>query len=212
MYTLYYAPGAASLVVHHFLLEARLSHRLEKLDLQAQQHKQPDYLRLNPNGLVPTLIADGAPMHEAAAILLYLADRHSETGFAPAQLAPERKPYLQWMFVGANSLQPAFRIWFYPHEAAGEAHAEAARERARQRIESVWEKLDGHLAERGPFIAGPHYSAVDMYLTMLLRWSRNMPKPATEWPRLKALADAVRARPAWLELYRREGLTEWGLD
>lgn len=210
-YTLYCSPGAASLVVHQFLIEARLPHRLEKLDLQAQQHKQPEYLKLNPNGVVPTLVVDGEPMIEAAAMLLYLADRHSEAGFAPSLLAPERKPYLQWIFTGANTLQPAFRTWFYAHEAAGAEHADAAKDRARQRIEAVWGQLDTHLLQHGPFVAGTHYSAADMYLTMLMRWSRNMPRPATDWPRLKALADRVRARPAWSELYKREGLTEWAL-
>ena len=44
---------------------------------------------------------------------------------------------------------------------------------------------------------------------MLMRWSRKMPRPATEWPALKALADRVRARPSWKKLYELEGLTEW---
>jgi glutathione S-transferase len=44
---------------------------------------------------------------------------------------------------------------------------------------------------------------------MYMRWSRNMPKPATEWPALRRLADLVRARPSWARLYEIEGLTEW---
>ena len=49
----------------------------------------------------------------------------------------------------------------------------------------------------------------DFYLTMLMRWSRNMPKPATEWPQLAALAQRMKARPSLKVLYEREGLTEW---
>ncbi len=44
---------------------------------------------------------------------------------------------------------------------------------------------------------------------MLMRWSRNMPRSALEWPALKELALRVRARPSWQTLYQREGLTEW---
>jgi glutathione S-transferase len=44
---------------------------------------------------------------------------------------------------------------------------------------------------------------------MLMRWSRNMPKPATAWPRLAALAQRMAARPSFAELYAREGLSEW---
>jgi glutathione S-transferase len=36
-----------------------------------------------------------------------------------------------------------------------------------------------------------------------------MPKPATQWPALKNLADLVRARPIWKKLYEAEGLAEW---
>lgn len=46
-------------------------------------------------------------------------------------------------------------------------------------------------------------------LTMLMRWSRNMPKTATAWPALARLAAAMKARPTFKELYAREGLTDW---
>ena len=44
---------------------------------------------------------------------------------------------------------------------------------------------------------------------MLMRWSRNMPKPATSWPPLAELVARLKARPSWRELYATEGLTEW---
>jgi glutathione S-transferase len=44
---------------------------------------------------------------------------------------------------------------------------------------------------------------------MLMRWSRNMPRPATDWPQLAALAQRMKARPSFRTLYEREGLTEW---
>jgi glutathione S-transferase len=42
-----------------------------------------------------------------------------------------------------------------------------------------------------------------------MRWSRNMPKPVTEWPALSRLAGLLRARPSWQRLYEAENLTEW---
>ena len=50
---------------------------------------------------------------------------------------------------------------------------------------------------------------MDFYATMLMRWSRNMPKPAHEWPALGAYAARMKARPSFETLYQREGLTEW---
>ena len=84
MYSLYYAPGAASLVVHWLLIELDAPHELRLVDTQARQHKSAEYLALNPNGVVPTLIDDGKPLYEAAALVLHLADRHAQSGLAPA--------------------------------------------------------------------------------------------------------------------------------
>ncbi|MBS0394395.1 MAG: glutathione S-transferase family protein [Proteobacteria bacterium] len=209
MYTLYYMPGAASFVVHWLLLETGAPHELHRLDGESREHKRPEYLRLNPNGLVPTLVVDGEPVYEAAALALLLAERHPEAGLAPAPGTRARALYLQWMLHLANTVQPAFRAWFYPHEAAGEAHAEAVRERARLSIEAAWARLDAHLAAHGPWIAGASASAVDFHAAMLARWSRNMPRPATEWPAIAALVARLKARPSFRTLYEREGLTEW---
>jgi glutathione S-transferase len=65
------------------------------------------------------------------------------------------------------------------------------------------------LAAHGPYLLGRDFSGADLLLTMYLRWSRNMPRPATEWPALKSLADRVRARASWKRLYELEGLSEW---
>ena len=209
MYTLYYSPGSASLVVHWLLIELGVEHRLERVDLEGRAHKSAEYLALNPNGVVPTLIVDGEPVAECAALTLLLAERHPESGLEPARGTRERGWYLQWALHLANTLQPAFRTWFYPIEAAGEAHVEVAKELARGRIEAVYDRLDRHLSAHGPYVCGEQLTAVDFLATMLMRWSRNMPKPADRWPALAALAARMKARPSFKTLYEREGLTEW---
>src|SRR5215467_10389092 len=131
MITLYYSPGTAALVVHWLLIELEVPHTLHKLDLDAGEHKQPAYLALNPAGVVPTLVIDGKPICEAAAIALHLAEAYPARGFAPVPGTPERAAYYQWMFFLANTVQPAFRAWFYPSEPAGEAHIDAVKDHAR---------------------------------------------------------------------------------
>ena len=209
MHTLYYAPGAASLAVHWLLLELDIPHELRLLDLKAGDQKRPGYLALNPGGVVPTLVVDGQPMTEAAALLLTLADAHPQAEFAPPQGDPRRASLYQWMFHLANAVQPLFRLWWYPQEAAGEAQADAAREAVRPRIEACWDRIDAHLGAHGPYLLGDAVSVADFYLTMLMRWSRNMPQPATSWPHLAAHAQRMRARPSFRTLYEREGLEEW---
>jgi glutathione S-transferase len=208
-YTLYYAPGAASLVVHWLLIELDVPHALALVDTKAGVQKTPEYLALNPNGVVPTLVIDGRAHYEAAALSMHLADAFPAYGFAPASTEPQRIDYAQWMFNLANMVQPLLRQWWYPHEPAGDANADAVLQHVRPRIEAQWSRIDRHLGEHGPYLLGERLSAADFHLTMLMRWSRNMPKPATEWPHLAALAARLKARPSFVQLYAREGLTEW---
>jgi glutathione S-transferase len=209
MYVLYYSPGTASMAVHQVLLELGLAHELRKLDFDNLDHKSADYLRLNPNGMVPTLVVDGKPYHECAALLMLLAERHADPALAPLPGDTRRPTYLQWMVHFANTLQPAFRQWFYPQDFAAIANEDETKAFARKRIEAVWDRLDAHLVAHGPCVLGAHVGVVDLYATMLMRWSRNMPKPATTWPAIATLAAAVRSRPSWRQLCAIEALTEW---
>ncbi len=209
MYTLYYAPGAASLCVHWMLIELGVKHDARRVDLQKKEHKTPEYLKLNPNGLVPALVIDGHALFESSGLLLLLAERHPEAGLAPPPGSKHRATYLTWMVHLANTLQPSFRYWFYPAEAAGEANAEAAKEQACQRIEACWDRISAQLEAAGPYLAGDRVSALDFFATMLMRWSRNMPKPATDWPVLKNYVARMKLRPTFRALYQREELTDW---
>ena len=209
MYVLYYAPGAASLAVHWLLIELGVPFEARRVDLEAQEQKRPEYLTLNPNGLVPTLLIDGKPVYESAALISLLAERHAEAKLSPAVGTAERTTYLQWMFHLSNTLQPAFRTWFYPEGAAGVANVDAARGEARPRIEAAWDRIESHLSSGGPTMCGERLSAVDFFATMLMRWSRNMPRPATSWPAIASYVARMKSRPTFRELYAREGLTEW---
>lgn len=209
MYKLYYAPGAASLAAHWMLIELDVPHELKRLDLGAGQQKDPEYLRLNPNGVVPTLVVGNTPVYECAAILLLLAERHPEAALAPAAGSIARMAYLQWMVHMTNTVQAAFRHWFYPQEAAGEAATATIKEYSRALIERAWDRVDARLAVSGGYIAGTEITAADFLVTMLMRWSRNMPRPATQWPAIGGYVARMKARPSFRTLYEREGLTEW---
>ena len=67
MRVLYYAPGAASFVVHWLLIELGLEAELRPVDIAAGEQKRAEYLALNPGGVVPTYVDDGQVMCEAAA-------------------------------------------------------------------------------------------------------------------------------------------------
>jgi glutathione S-transferase len=208
-YTLFYSPGAASLLVHWLLIETDAQHTLVLVDTASGEHKRPEYLAMNPNGVIPTLLIDGQPHYEAASLAMHVADAFPHAGLAPSMGDPARATYTQWMFNLANMVQPLLRHWWYPQEPAGEQYADAVRARLDERLGAQWDRINAHLAAHGPHLLGERLSAADFYLVMLMRWSRNMPRQATEWPHLVALAERLAQRPSFATLYAREGLTEW---
>ncbi len=208
-YTLHYSPGTASLVVHWMLIEMGLPFELVLVDFDAGAQKSPTYLALNPSGRVPTLVIDGKPHAESTALLMLLAERHPEARLAPAVGAPERAEWMVGMIYLANTLLPAFRDWFYADKDGDPANVDAVKALARIRIKSVWDRLDAQLADGREFLVGGKLSTVDLLATMLMRWSRNMPRPATGWPGLDRYITRMRAMPSFIETCDREGLSEW---
>ena len=206
---LYGSQSTAYLVVHWLLIELGVEHGLRQLDFDRREQKAPEYLAINPQGRVPTLVLDGQVLTESAAIAMHLADLHPQAGLAPAVGTPARGDYYRWMFFCAYTLMPAYRDWFYPDEPAGEASVERVRASARAVLESAWQQVADHLDAHGPYLLGDRRSVADFVLTMLMRWSRNMPRPTDAWPSLAAHAAWMKALPSFAEVYRREGIHDW---
>lgn len=208
-YTLYYSPGAASLAVHWMLIELGVPFETKLVSIDEGAQKSPEYLRVNPTGRIPTLTIDGKPHAESAALLMLLAERHPEKNFAPPPGSAARADWLEMMIFLANTTLPAMRDWFYAESDGDPAGAEAVKALARRRIEGAWDRLDAHLADGRSHLLGTELSTADFLAVMVMRWSRNMPRPATTWKHLEAYIHRMRARPAFIEVNRREGLTEW---
>jgi glutathione S-transferase len=208
MITLYGSPGTASFSVHWALLELQLDFQIQWLNFEQAEQKSPEYLKLNPNGHVPTLVVDRLVITEAAAILFWLADQHPASALRAPTDAAGRARYYQWMMYLVNTVQPAYRNWFYPHQAITPAQDDLIKDNAKLRIEGAFDQINRHLTQHRYF-AGETCTVVDLHATMLMRWSRHMPKPATHWPAIAAYVDHMRQREAFKTLNEREGLTEW---
>ncbi|KAF1718053.1 glutathione S-transferase [Pseudoxanthomonas yeongjuensis] len=206
---LYGSQSTASLVVHWLLIELGIEHELKMLDFDKHEQKSPEYLAINPQGRVPALLVDGQVLTESAAIAMHLADLYPQAALAPAIGSPERAAYYRWMFFCAYTLMPAYRGWFYPDEPAGGENIDKVKASSRAAIEYAWQQVNDHLEINGPFLLGERKSAADFVLTMLMRWSRNMPRPTDSWPALLAHASRMKALPSFREVCAREGLTDW---
>ncbi len=207
MYKLFHAPGSAAMAPHIMLVEIGAPYELVSLDMAAGAHKAPDYLKINPNGRVPTLLDGDQIVYESAAIVMYLADRHPEAGLAPAPGSKERGAYYQWLTWLTNTLQDTYVSYFGASRYAASESAQAeVKAMAEQRLQPLFAILDQALAS-GPYLLGTKCSAPDIYLTMLARWSRNMAKPASTYPNIKRCVDLVRARPSVGRVFEIEGLS-----
>ena len=155
------------------------------------------------------LFNGNAYLCESAAIVLYLTEQHPQLALAPDVDSVNRAAFIQWLMYLTNQLAPTFRLWFYSADLGMAEYPPEVKAALQKKIEGMWQRLDEHLANHGPWLAGETLTAADFLLTMYMRWSRNMPKTALAWPRLKWIADELRQRPSWQQLNQTEGLTEW---
>jgi glutathione S-transferase len=206
MLALYYYPGNASLLPHMLLREIGAPFELRLVDQGKKAQKSPEYLKLNPNGRIPVLIDDDLVLFETAAIALHLADKFPGAGLAPDVGTRERAEFYKWMVHLTNTPQAEFRAWFYPHEhVSDEVAAPSVKQAAERRLYSMFDIISGQLGDKA-WLLGDRFSAADLFLFMLIRWSRNMPRPARTIPNLNTLAERVLARPAVQETLKVEGI------
>ena len=77
----------------------------KKLDFTKGEHKNPEYLALNPNGAVPTLVDGDFVLTESRAIMQYLASKKPESGLLPRD-EKARADVVRWQFWDASHFSP----------------------------------------------------------------------------------------------------------
>jgi glutathione S-transferase len=176
MLTLYFAPGSSSMAPHIALHEIGVPFEAHPMSFAKKDHRTPEYLALNPEGKVPTLVVDGRPLTEVAGILFYLARRYPEAGLLPAGDAEAEAHVVSWMSFIAATIHPA-------------------RQRGLDHARAVYSLADRRLGDR-PWAIGT-YSIADIHLFRLYWRFFNSLHPAPgEFPNLDAHYQRMMARPA----------------
>src|SRR6185295_17169942 len=112
LYTFPPSPNArkvAAVIAHLRLTD--VEHALVRL--HQGEHRQPDYLAINPMGRVPALRDGDLLLWESNAICQYLADRAGDTAFLPAD-AGRRASVARWLFWEAGTWSPVIDV--FTHE------------------------------------------------------------------------------------------------
>jgi GST-like protein len=137
------------------LAELDVPYQLHLVDLGKGEQKQPDYLRINPNGKIPALVDDDVPIFESGAILEHLATKHGKLlPAAPAQ----RAEVMAWLFWQVGGPGPTFGQ--LGHYAIDEKDNPRALERFLKEAQRQVGVLDTRLRDR-EHIAGA-YSIADI--------------------------------------------------
>jgi glutathione S-transferase len=212
MIHLHYHPSNASLAPHIVLHELGLPFELKLVDRAAAAHKSPDYLKLNPNGLIPVLVDGDLVLYETAAILLHLADTHPEAGLAPALGTAERAQFYKWLIWLTNTFQPLILAYYYPERWVDAGNTEGAAQvkaHAEARIAPLLDQLEAQLASHdAPWLLGPQYSVADAMAFMLCRWTRAFARPARSLPLLGVYLQRMLERTAVQQVIATEQLPQ----
>lgn len=203
-YVLYGDQGSGSAPVEMALAEIGAPVELQPVRLDREAQLDQVHRARNPMGRVPVLVLpDGTLLTESLAILLTLADRHPEAGLMPPPGDSARGVALRWMALLAGEFYPHVTRWDYPERfSADPAHAPAIRERAQAIGREVFRVVED-VARPDPFVLGSRFSMADLYVAVLSRWLGGREWTPANLPRVEALAQAVRARPAVAPIWAR---------
>jgi glutathione S-transferase len=176
MLTLYFSPGASSMATHIALHEIGVPFETRLVSLAKKENLKPEFLAINPEGKVPTLVIDGWPLTEVAANLWYLAKRFPQAGLLPQNDLPAEAQVISWMSFIASTIHPARRI-------------------GAERWREVFGLADRRLGGREWAIG--RYSIADIHLFRLFwRFHRTVNPPRADYPGLTAHYERMMARPA----------------
>jgi glutathione S-transferase len=205
MVRLFYSPGACSLVPHIALEEAGAEFEAVRTAIAEGAHRRPEYLAINPRGLIPAMEAEGRVIAENIAVLTYIGHRWPAGGQLPLGDLPARASVyecLSWFAttVHHGGFGPIFRA-----RAAGVERPEAEVAADRERLRGLFAEIDALLAP-GPWLLGDRYSLADPYPLTFLRWARRLELDVSEHRNWRAHARRMVERPAVQRALAREGL------
>jgi glutathione S-transferase len=197
--TFYYSPRSNASRIHWTLAELGVPHEVVKVDLRAGDQKKPEFLALNPNGKVPTIVLDGTPMFESVAIQIALGERHGvEKGLWPAPGSSEHYQALTWIIWGQVTLAATlFRYMmntseWTPKEQHNEPQAEAALKELHGLLRILDDRLDGR-----DYLTGDRFTLADLDLASVMGWGLGWAKiDIAPYPKLQAWLGRINERPA----------------
>jgi glutathione S-transferase len=171
----------------------------KRLDFAKGEHKNPEYLALNPNGAVPTLVDGDYVLTESRAIMQYLASKKPESGLLPRDEAA-RADVTRWQFWDASHFSPhlaalAFERLLKGMMGMGDPDARKIEEALGnfRRFGAVLNKrLDGK-----PYVVGNALTVADLTLASSMMYAQRAEVPVAEFPNVQSWFARISDLEAW---------------
>ncbi|MDB9374203.1 glutathione S-transferase family protein [Nodularia sphaerocarpa] len=177
MLKLYGGARSRASIVQWYLEELGVGYEFVILDMQAGEHKQPEYLKINPMAKVPAIVDGDLQLWESGAILLYLADKYGKTPLSPEQ----RGLFSQWVLFGNSTLATGIFV-------------EANREREMPRLLTPLNEI----FERQSFVMGDEFTVADVAVGSILSYIPIMLKlDLSAYPAVLDYIKRMSERPAF---------------
>ena len=155
--------------------------------------RSPAFLKVNPNGHVPSIEDDGVVLHESLAINLYLAKKHSVGKLYPASLGGEAKAW-QWSLWAVTEVDRGVNIWSLHAVRLPPGERDAGkREEALQVLKAPFKVLDDAVAKQ-PYLLGGDFTVADLNVAAVISRAIEMDLSAT--PHLGSWLRRCLDRPA----------------
>ena len=192
----YYHPGSPNCRKVSALIELLgLDAEFAFVDLPKGAQARPEFLAVNPNGMVPALVDGDTTVLESNCLLIYLADK------AGSELWPEehRLEILRWMFWEQSHFMYATGTVFFQKLLKPLIGQETDDERVAEGVAKFRrhaKALDGHLADRS-WLVGDTMTLADLAVAANLTYAEATGLPMEECPNVERWYAAVEALPAW---------------
>ena len=160
--------------------------------------RSPQFLKVNPNGHIPSIDDDGLVLHESLAINLYLAKKHGGP-LAPANIAEDGEMGMWALWAATEVETHALNILY--HRTGNPDVSKAMADAAIAALKAPFAVLDAALAKTG-FLVGGRFTVADINTAEILRYAQAAPELFDAAPRVKAWLAACQARPAFRKMWQ----------
>jgi glutathione S-transferase len=193
MITLYGTPASRTFRCLWMLQELGLEYEHIPTNFVGE-NKQPDYLALNPNGRIPTLVDGDTVLWESMAINLYLAKKYGGALWPEAEA--DRAQAVQWSFWGITEIEPHLMAILIHRIMLPEDKRQPELADAGERdIARPLKVLEAHLDGRNHLLGGD-FTIADLNVASVLAMAAMVGLDLSAWPRVEAWLASATGRPS----------------